>query len=266
MLRKIGLAFFMLIAAALCASCASSPDTPTPTGADMPNPASVYCEQEGGRLVIRQDGAGGEIGFCVFPAGSECEEWAFLRGECQAGTYPPAAEETAIPISTGIPTPADSDVAADGCKIYRNEALGYSFHYPANARIANAENPLDSLSVEGPLVNGDIWPSFTISHPNNREEYLPPPDVDLEQWLIDHNLLPSDPEQNPLGEIRKPNVPIAGTTAIHLRFDRSPQAYAYDRYYFARAGQLYMIVIGHLGDREDWALYNHFLGSFQFGG
>lgn len=51
----------------------------------------------------------------------------------------------------------------------------------------------------------------------------------------------------------------------HHQACRSPQSYAYDRYYFARAGQLYMIVIGHFGDREDWALYNHFLGSFQFG-
>lgn len=214
MFRKTELTFIILLAAVLCASCAGSSDTPTPTAADVPNPI----------------------------------------------------DETAVPTAVVMPSPAASDTAADGCKIYHSEALGYSFHYPANARIANAENPLDSISVEGPLVNGDIWLSFTISHPNNREEYLPRPDVDLEQWLIEHNLLPNDPEQNPLGEIRKPNVPIAGTTAIHLRFDRSPQSYAYDRYYFSRAGQLYMIVIGHLGDREDWALYNHFLQSFQFGG
>jgi hypothetical protein len=61
-----------------------------------------------------------------------------------------------------------------------------------------------------------------------------------------------------------PEVQIAGTTAIHLRHDRSPQSYAFDRYYFARAGQLYMILIGHTGDKEDWTLYDHFLQSFQF--
>jgi len=53
--------------------------------AGLANPASVYCENEGGRLVIRKDVGGGEYGVCVFPDGSECEEWAFYRGDCQPG-------------------------------------------------------------------------------------------------------------------------------------------------------------------------------------
>jgi hypothetical protein len=61
-----------------------------------------------------------------------------------------------------------------------------------------------------------------------------------------------------------PDVQIAGTTAIHLRHERSPQSYASDRYYFARAGQLYLIGFIHTGDREDWKLYDHFLASIQF--
>ena len=80
--------------------------------------------------------------------------------------------------------------------------------------------------------------------------------MDLLQWLADHYLLGD--------EQRMPDAQIAGTTAIHLRFERSPQSYAFDRYYFARAGQLYMIIIGHTGDREDWVLYDHFLESIQF--
>jgi hypothetical protein len=43
-----------------------------------------------------------------------------------------------------------------------------------------------------------------------------------------------------------------------------PQSYAFDRYYFARSGQLFMILIGHVGDKEDWELYNYFLQNFQF--
>ncbi|MFM7173460.1 MAG: DUF333 domain-containing protein [Caldilinea sp.] len=35
----------------------------------------------GGTLEIRQ-GEGGEVGYCVFADGSECEEWALFRGEC----------------------------------------------------------------------------------------------------------------------------------------------------------------------------------------
>jgi putative hemolysin len=52
--------------------------------AGMPNPASAFCEEQGGRVEIRE-GEGGQVGYCVFPDGSECEEWAFFRGECAPG-------------------------------------------------------------------------------------------------------------------------------------------------------------------------------------
>ncbi|MBN2014599.1 MAG: DUF333 domain-containing protein [Candidatus Altiarchaeota archaeon] len=47
----------------------------------LSNPASVYCEEQGFGLEIRTD-ENGSYGVCVFPDGSECEEWAFYRGEC----------------------------------------------------------------------------------------------------------------------------------------------------------------------------------------
>lgn len=53
--------------------------------ADMANPASVHCEENDGKLEFRQDENGGQVGYCVFEDGSECEEWAFYRGECQPG-------------------------------------------------------------------------------------------------------------------------------------------------------------------------------------
>ncbi|MFQ5812502.1 MAG: META domain-containing protein [Anaerolineae bacterium] len=48
----------------------------------LANPASVYCKERGGRLEIRTADDGGAVGYCIFPDGSECEEWAFFRGEC----------------------------------------------------------------------------------------------------------------------------------------------------------------------------------------
>ncbi len=53
--------------------------------ADMPNPASVFCEENGGTLEIRTAEDGSQSGFCVFPDGSECDEWAFYRGDCEPG-------------------------------------------------------------------------------------------------------------------------------------------------------------------------------------
>lgn len=253
MFRKILFTLFLLVGVLMTTACNSGQTATTPDQG-IANPASVYCEENGGKVDLRTDASGGVSGICVFPDGSECEEWAFQRGECQPGTtvvpqpkinpQPTAPEETSA-----------VDYDSYGWKIYRNPDYGYSFHYPADAQIVSGDDPLKSLTVLGPLVNGDNWPSITISHPSDREEFRPPEDVDLEQWLTDHNLLADE---------RQPDMQIAGVPAVHTRHDRSPQSYAYDRYYFAKNGQLYMIVIGHTGDNEDWALYNRFLDSIQF--
>ncbi len=54
----------------------------------LANPASVYCEEQGGVLRMETDEAG-QYGICVLPDGTECEEWAYFRGEC-----PEEPEET----------------------------------------------------------------------------------------------------------------------------------------------------------------------------
>lgn len=255
----------------LLAACTSREALPTATvpparptatapAADMPNPASAYCEGQGFRSEIRTAADGSQFGVCIFPDGSECDEWAFYRGECGPASAAATPEPTSSPAPsdaspTDAPPAAEAEFAADGWRIYRNQELGYSFHYPADAQLVADDNPLRSLSVVGPVVDGESWPQFTISHPADREDYRPPEDVDLETWLIENGLL---------GDERQADVQIAGTTAIHVRFDRSPQSYAYDRYFLAKSGQLYMIVIGHTGDKEDWQLYDRFLQSFQF--
>jgi putative hemolysin len=50
--------------------------------ANMPNPASVYCEQNGNTLEIRAADDDSQSGVCIFPDGSTCDEWAYFRGEC----------------------------------------------------------------------------------------------------------------------------------------------------------------------------------------
>ncbi|MGC9393275.1 MAG: putative hemolysin [Anaerolineae bacterium] len=63
-------------------------------GVGMANPASVYCEEQGGTLDIRDTDVG-QYGVCVFADGSECEEWAFFRGECGVEPDNEASPETA---------------------------------------------------------------------------------------------------------------------------------------------------------------------------
>lgn len=59
---------------------AAPPPTPSPAG--NANPASTYCVEQGGTSEIRTAGDGSQSGVCLFPNGSECDEWAFFREEC----------------------------------------------------------------------------------------------------------------------------------------------------------------------------------------
>lgn len=61
------------------------PGMPDQESVGLPNPASVYCTEQGGVLEMRTDADGGQYGVCLFNDGSECEEWAFFRGECAPG-------------------------------------------------------------------------------------------------------------------------------------------------------------------------------------
>jgi putative hemolysin len=255
MISKIRFTLVILVAVLFATSCSSEPATPT-AETNMPNPASVYCEQNGGRLELRQDASGGVAGACIFPDGSECDEWAYFRGTCMPGEGLATEIPTVPPLTTEPAPTATAKVGGDTWKTYENAELGYRFEYPSDAEIVPNDDPLKSISIIGPLVDDEYWPQITISHPGDREDFHPPEDADLQQWLIDHSLIGVKQQL--------PDAHIAGTTAIHLRHDRSPQSYAFDQYYFAKAGQLYAIVIGHMGDKEDWALYNRFLESFQF--
>ena len=67
----------------------ASPDSPE-TGIGLANPASVFCQEQGGQLEVRTDTSGGQYGVCIFANGSECEEWAYFRGECPS----PSADES----------------------------------------------------------------------------------------------------------------------------------------------------------------------------
>jgi putative hemolysin len=52
-------------------------------GVGMANPASVFCESQGGTLDMRTDPVNeGTVGICILKDGTECEEWAYYRGEC----------------------------------------------------------------------------------------------------------------------------------------------------------------------------------------
>ncbi len=67
----------LMIAGLVVAGCASPQDNNN----QIANPASVYCNDKGGVLSI-VDTEEGQIGICTLADGTECEEWAYFRGEC----------------------------------------------------------------------------------------------------------------------------------------------------------------------------------------
>ena len=130
---------FTIILMALAACTAPLVKTPQPGAtamppANMPNPASVYCEQNGNTLEIRTAADGSQSGVCVFPDGSTCDEWAYFRGECG-----PAAQISPTPAMTveatteasggkgGYMPPGTSETIADWRGVIKSTEPGLQY-------------------------------------------------------------------------------------------------------------------------------------------
>jgi putative hemolysin len=84
----------------------------TEVAVGTPNPASVYCARQGGKLEIK-DTPQGQIGMCVTDKG-ECEEWAYFRGECD---------------------PKDGNIVLKNCDEFRGAGACIQIYQPVCARI-----------------------------------------------------------------------------------------------------------------------------------
>lgn len=51
--------------------------------AELPNPASEFCEDQGGTVEIERDDEGGERGVCVLPDGTRVDEWEYYRDNAE---------------------------------------------------------------------------------------------------------------------------------------------------------------------------------------
>ena len=78
--------------------------------AEIANPASVYCEENGWTFQL-EEGAW----LCMFSDGTYCEEWAFMNGECQPGeiTYNTVSEEAISGEIVSEPTIAGSNLYSE---------------------------------------------------------------------------------------------------------------------------------------------------------
>ena len=110
----------VLLGLGACSPDTEAPATETAVPVGLANPASVYCEEQGGRLEMRSD-ANGTYGVCIFEEGSECEEWAYWRGECG----PPSTDERVnVALEAGLARAVklellELDPAAESSQPYR---------------------------------------------------------------------------------------------------------------------------------------------------
>jgi putative hemolysin len=140
----------------------TEPSMITPT-MNLPNPASLNCEEKGYTLEIRTAADGSQQGFCIFPDGSECDEWAYYRRECtpasQGSPTSTPAVEVATPTfaQTEIPTPLPIDPADyQGWWAYTHAVYNFSIMLPEDWVV-------EEITTNDPLMNGHIL----SLHPNN---------------------------------------------------------------------------------------------------
>jgi putative hemolysin len=158
--------------------------------AGIPNPASVYCEEQGGTVEIRTAADGGQYGVCIFPDGSECDEWAFFRGECAPGdslhdkVTPPVIELDQEAVYEGVRFSYSQAIAAEAVGemvatveyvddvipvhvgfSFRGYALPNTFHeprihiYPVSAFSASSEGAADTVTSLRSLLDGGRLPA-----------------------------------------------------------------------------------------------------------
>ena len=77
-MKKTTLWIIALFAVATLAGCNKAPVENPNENVEIANPASVYCEENGGTLKL-EEGAW----LCMFKDWSYCEEWAYKNGECK---------------------------------------------------------------------------------------------------------------------------------------------------------------------------------------
>jgi putative hemolysin len=78
--------FIPLVATAACKTPEST--TESAPQVEIANPAAAYCVEQGYKNEMRTNPDGSQYGVCIMDDGTECDEWAFYRGECGPGAKP----------------------------------------------------------------------------------------------------------------------------------------------------------------------------------
>ena len=138
---------------ALTACTSLRVQTPEPAATDMPqvnmpNPASVYCEQNGNKLEIQTAADGSQNGICIFPDGSTCDEWAYFRGECG----PTAQKSPTHPMTLEATTEA-SGGTEEYDDYFERRDLGQIIYFGIDSMDPAVKSQIEALRDSGKIVH-----------------------------------------------------------------------------------------------------------------
>ncbi|MCG8708080.1 DUF333 domain-containing protein [Brenneria sp. 4F2] len=73
------------IALTVVVGCSARAKDGPPEPIGMPNPASVYCQEQGGKSQ-RVEADKGTVSYCLLPGGERIEEWTLYRRDNKSNT------------------------------------------------------------------------------------------------------------------------------------------------------------------------------------
>ena len=108
--KTLGIVAVFVAWALTLTGCNKTPVENPDENAEIANPASVYCEENGGTLVLEEG-----VWLCMFEDGSYCEEWSYQRWECQPGEimYNTVSEEEISDEEVSEPTISSETYSED---------------------------------------------------------------------------------------------------------------------------------------------------------
>lgn len=161
---RILLSVVLTLTVTACAVPGTSGATGTPE-AGMPNPASVHCRDTGNALDIRTAADGSQHGVCVFPDGSECDEWAYFRAECGPATVATPSVSGSDEPTRPLPPDATEDVqdwwgvikksgaGAQFDDYFERQDLGQPLDFGIDSRDPAVEAQIEALRDSGRIVH-----------------------------------------------------------------------------------------------------------------
>ena len=148
--KRLLLVLACVVGLVLVVACSDDSPAETTGQSQIANPASVHCEEQGYTIEIREDSNGNQYGVCKFTDDTECEEWAFFRGECRQGDT----------VRVQPPGPVTGDVVhlSVECSISHREQDSSTFSTEVltlSSAAPEASADLGDLRFEGTYFSGE---------------------------------------------------------------------------------------------------------------